>query len=396
MLPLEAPVSPDNTAAEVAALERKVAAEPDDAEALVQLGLAYQQRARETADPTYYPRSEAALRRGLRLGGDRLTIFTGLASLAASRHRFEDALAFARHAQRLAPVNATVDAVLGDASVELGRYRQAFAAFDRMARLKPSLAAYVRVAYARELLGRPAGGIDAMRMAVAAGSGNAENTAWTLTQLGTLEFDTGHVEAATRAYRQALERLPGYVHALAGLGRVDAARGELLRAASFYRRAVAKVPLPQYVIALGDVEHAAGREGAARRAYALVGAIERLFRANGVRTELETALFDLDHHRDVRSALTRARAAFIAAPSINAEDVLAWALYRNGNCVAAERHSSRALRLGTRDALKLFHRGMIERCLGHAGASRAFLDEALAINPHFSLLYAPTARRLAR
>jgi hypothetical protein len=54
------------------------------------------------------------------------------------------------------------------------------------------------------------------------------------------------------------------------------------------------------------------------------------------------------------------------------------------------------LRLGTHDALKLFHRGMIERCLGHGSASRVFLRRALAVNPHFSLVYPPVARKALR
>ena len=46
--------------------------------------------------------------------------------------------------------------------------------------------------------------------------------------------------------------------------------------------------------------------------------------------------------------------------------MLAWALARNGRCAEALPYSQAALRLGTQDALKFFHRGMIERCLGHA------------------------------
>jgi hypothetical protein len=51
------------------------------------------------------------------------------------------------------------------------------------------------------------------------------------------------------------------------------------------------------------------------------------------------------------------------------------------------------MRLGTQDALKFFHRGMIERCLGHGADARAWFGRALALNPHFSLLWAPVARR---
>ena len=111
--------------------------------------------------------------------------------------------------------------------------------------------------------------------------------------------------------------------------------------------------------------------------------------------ELETALFDLDHGRDVAAALARARDAYRERKSIEGDDVLAWALYKNGRCGAALVHSRRALRLGTRDALKIFHRGMIELCLGREAAGRACSGGA-RINPHFSLLYVPVAKDALR
>ena len=75
-----------------------------------------------------------------------------------------------------------------------------------------------------------------------------------------------------------------------------------------------------------------------------------------------------------------------------AEDTLAWGLFRTGRCEEARLHSAHALRLGTRDALLFFHRGMIERCLRSTSA-RAWFERALATNPHFSILWAPVARR---
>jgi tetratricopeptide (TPR) repeat protein len=74
---------------------------------------------------------------------------------------------------------------------------------------------------------------------------------------------------------------------------------------------------------------------------------------------------------------------------------LAWALARNGRCDEALRYSKRALRLGTLDAAKFFHRGMIERCLGDTAEAKSWFRRALALNPHFSLLWAPVARRYA-
>jgi tetratricopeptide (TPR) repeat protein len=388
--------APGDTAAYASTLERRVAANPTDVDSLVLLGLAYQQRTRETGDPSFYPRSEEALTRATRLDRQNPLAAMGLAALAASRHRFEEARKLAEKAQRLAPDSASPLGVLGDALVELGRYRAAFRTFDRMVALKPNLASYSRVAYARELLGDPQAAIAAMKLAVEAGAGTVEPLAWTLVQLGNLYFDTGRLERAVGAYREALARFPGYVHAEAALARVAAARGHLAEAIARYRHAVEVLPLPQYEGALGDVLHAAGNEADARQAYGAVSAIQQLLVANGVRTELETALFDLDHGIQPADALARARRAYETRRSIEAEDVLAWGLYQNGRCGEAREHSLRALRLGTRDALKLFHRGVIERCLGHGAAARTFLRQALAINPYFSLLSAPVARKALR
>jgi tetratricopeptide (TPR) repeat protein len=388
--------SPGDTAAYAAQLEGRVAADPADVQSLVLLGLAYQQRARESGDPSFYPRSGAALSRAARLDPKNDLATVGLASLAASRHRFEQARFLAERARRRAPDSAFPLGVLGDALVELGRYRKAFAVFDRMAALRPNLASYSRVSYARELLGDPHGAIRAMRLAVGAGAGTVEPIAWTLVQLGNLYFENGRLRLAIRSYREALVHFPGYVHAEAALGKVAAARGRYGEAIARYGRAVEQLPLPQYEGALGDVLRAAGRDRESRGAFSAVEAIQRLLEANGVRTELETALFDLDHGRRPADALARARLAYAERKSIEAEDVLAWALYVNGRCNEARAHSARALRLGTRDALKLFHRGMIERCLDERAAERSFLRRALAINPHFSLLYVRVAERALR
>jgi tetratricopeptide (TPR) repeat protein len=389
---LLAGLSTGDSAGYVRKLERRIAAHPQDADALTLLGLSYQQRARETGDPTFYRLSGEALQRASRAGGPLTLIVQGQASLANTRHRFDKGLRLARLALRLDPENGAALGALGDALLNLGRYREAFKVYDRMALLAPGVASFTRVANARELLGRPGTAAEADRLALETDSTVPEHVAWTAVQLGNVYFNTGRLGEAASAYRKALVRLPGYVHAEAGLARVEASEGGYRRAIARLRHVVQVLPIPAYVIMLGDVLRASGHESQARREYALVGAIERLFAANGVRTELQTALFDLDHDRNVADALARARIAYTSAPGIYAEDALAWGLFRTGRCEQARSHSVHALRLGTRDALMVFHRAMIERCRGDSSA-RSWLRRALAINPHFSFLWAPVARK---
>jgi tetratricopeptide (TPR) repeat protein len=362
---------------------------------LLLLGLAYQQRARETGDPRFFTLSDRALRQARTYPGTGGLADAGLAALAISRHRFAAALPLARAALRVNPEDATALGALGDALLNLGRYHQAFVAYNRMAELSPSVASYSRIAHARELIGRPRAATEALDLALTLQIPLREHRAAGLVQLGNVKFNTGDLARARRAYAAALSALPGYVHAQAGLARAEAAQHDFRSALPLFRQVVERLPLPQYAIWRGDALQAAGMHAAARRAYGLVSVIERVQAANGVRTELQTALFDLDHGRRLRDALDRARAARDRAPSVDADDVLAWALARNGRCGEALGFSERALRLGTLDAAKFFHRGMIERCLGHRTEARRWFRRAIAVNPHFSLLWASVARKYA-
>ncbi len=385
-----------NTPALILQLQDALRSQPKNAHGLDLLGLAYQQRARETGDPTYYAKSDGVLRRALTLAPHDLLAMSGLGSLELSRHRFRDALRFGHRARAISPTTARNYGVIGDALVELGHYKQAFAAFDEMTRIKPSLDSYARISYARELRGGFTAAVSAMKLALSSAIGEPEATAWTHVQLGKLYWTHGMIAAAAREDRAALVAFRGYPSALDAFALAQAARGRLAAAIALARRAVDAIPLPQYVTDLGDLLRVAGRERAARKQYALIGVIRRLLAANGVKTDLETALFDVDHGIDLSGTLALARRAEAERPSTDGDDVLAWSLARVGRCREALDWSQAALRLGTQDALKFFHRGAIERCLGHQKAARAWLRRALALNPHFSLLWAPVARRWLR
>ena len=143
-------------------LQATLHASPADEHSWVLLGLAYQQRARETGDPAYYTKSGGVLRRALSLDPKDPLVFSGLGSLALSRHRFATALKLGRQARALAPASARNFGVIGDAEIELGRYRLAFRDFDTMNRLRPDLSSYARISYGARA-DRPHAGRDRAR-----------------------------------------------------------------------------------------------------------------------------------------------------------------------------------------------------------------------------------------
>lgn len=377
-------------------LEGVVAGGAGDARSLALLGLGYHQLSRETGDASWLTRSQEALERALAANERDPLAVAGLAQLAVTQHRFRAGIGLARRGLRLDPRNAIALGALGDALLATGRHREGFRTYDRLAAMGPSVGAYARVATARQLLGRPAAALDAMELAIEAGSAITEQSAWALTRYGVLLVAANRLDDAEVAFARALRLVPAYAHAQAGLARVAAARGELGSSASLLRSVVDRLPVPEYAILLGDVLTADGRIAEGRRAYALVERLERLLGASGVRTDLQTALFDLDRRVRVGDALARARAAYRSAPGVAAADAVAWGLVRSGRCADALTWSRRALGLGTRDGLFLFHRGMIERCLAGDAAARPWFRRALQANPTFSLRWAPMAARLAR
>jgi tetratricopeptide (TPR) repeat protein len=212
------------------------------------------------------------------------------------------------------------------------------------------------------------------------------------TLLGNLQLDRGRIGAAGAAYRLALARYPKYVPAEAGLARVEAARGRFAPAIRRYRSIVARLPLPEHVVALGETELAAGRPAAARRDLALVGIEQRLLQRSGVNTDTELALFEANHGDPAR-AVALGRRAWAAAPSVRSADALGWSLTRAGHPAEGLRWAIRALRLGSVDPAFLYHAGTSAMATGRSDLARRFLARSLARNPGWSPLYAPRAER---
>lgn len=381
---------------QIHSLQDQLRANPNDWEAYSELGLAYLQKVRETSDPTYYLKADMVIQEALKQQPDDYTAAGAAGALALARHQFVSALSWGERAKQINPTRSYAYGVIADAQIELGRYSEAVATLQTMVDLRPDMSSYSRISYLRELHGDTPGALDMMQLAVDSGLPEAESTAWSRTQLGNLYFNMGKLNEADAEYQYTLQNRPGYVYAIAGLGKVRAAQGRYAEAIKLLTQATDIVPLPDFVITLGDLYEKTGQPDAALKQYRLVGVIEKLYQANGVDLDMETALFNADHDINLADTVALARKAYVARPSIQGADVLAWSLYKVGNYAEAQKYSRQALELGTKDALKWFHAGMISYQLGDAAQAREYLAQAVTINPYFSLLYSDEAQRMLR
>ena len=360
---------------------------------LIRAGFQEQQAARRTGEPTHYTRSEQALRQALEQDANDVQALIGLASLANTRHHFREGLVLARRAQSLTPDTALVYGVMGDALVELGRYEDGFRAYERMAALKPSIAAYGRVAQAQSLLGHNDAARGTLTLALDAAV-DAETRAWAYVELGRLDRGELRFAAAAEQFRKALAVSPGHPIALEAFGETEAARGNLGRAIALQRQAVEQRFSPEFAASLGDLYTVARNHSAARRAYERVHEQEQRLVENGVDTDLDKAMFNLEHGIDLPGSLVLARRGYAQRPGVEANEVLSWALVRNGRCKEAIPYSDRALRFP--DGHRYFHRGMIEDCLGRKAAAQRLFRKALDTDPNFSPIWARFAQTQLR
>ncbi|MEP6631215.1 MAG: hypothetical protein ABJA89_12135 [Lapillicoccus sp.] len=375
----------------VTSLQDRLRQVPNDWNAWTTLGMLYVTEARLTADPSYYAKAEGAFSTSLSVRpDDNPNAATGRASLAASRHEFAQALDLTQAVDRVNPYAAANLGIMVDALVELGRYPEAFTALQRMVDLKPGVASYARVSYAYELRGDLDGAAFALQRALAVAS-TPGDLAFARQYLSELAFNRGDLLTAASQAETGLAAAPDNVPLLAARARVEAAQGKTADAVRDWAQVTTRLPQPTYLIEYGDLLSALGRTQEAEAQYALVGATATLFRAAGANVDLELSLFDADHGR-AAPALAAAQAQVAQRQSLAVEDAYAWALHASGRDVEALAHADAADRLGMRNALFAYHRGMIEQALGHDAEAMASLQKAMDINPAFSPLQAPVAR----
>jgi tetratricopeptide (TPR) repeat protein len=345
----------------IATMRERVASRPDDAPSAVLLADALLRQTRVSGNAGLASEAEQVLLAALEADAERYDARRMLAAAYLSQHRFADALREAERCRRVRADDAWILGVIGDAHIERGEYDSAFDAFDRMAAIKPTAAAYARVSYARELQGDLPGALWTMQMAIEATSAHdPESSAWHHAQLGQLHLEMGHLADARREFLYARHVFPGHPFAEAGLARVAEAAGDPRTALDIVMAMLETSPTPADLAYSGDLMTKLGQIEAAERQYRLAEAAWRTDAPEPSRF----ARFLAEHGRRLDEAIVIGEQARVDRNDIFTADALAWAYFQTGQLEKAKTMMDLALRTGTRDRTIRAHAAEIARSTG--------------------------------
>lgn len=370
-------------------MRRRTASDPGDGEAAVLLADALVRSARVEGDAALALEAERVIRAALGHSPGDYGARRMLGVVLLSQHRFADAHAAAEDARRARPDDPWNYAVAGDALLELGRYPEAFDAFDALNSRRPDSGGYARAAYARELQGDIGGAIETMQMAVeGTGAHDPEAQAWYLSQLGNLYLLEGRLPDAQRAFDRADFVFPQHPYAHTGRARVLVAGGRYREA---HQLLATGHDTPETWAMRGDLAERLGDRGAAASAYREA---ERLEREGWEQEEPQpAALARLLAERRLKGeeAVVLAERAASLRRDIHTLDALAWAYFQTGRFGEASDAITAALRTGTRDPRIRCHAEAIAVALQHGAAPRAQCDPLdLWVAPMAAIAGAPT------
>jgi tetratricopeptide (TPR) repeat protein len=365
---------------------------PESAAGYNQLAVLYMKRGRETGDPAFADKAQAAVERALEISPGDNSALKLQATLHLTSHRFAEALELGKKLLEDQPDDAFAYGIITDAQAELGNYPEAVAAAQRMVDLKPNSNSFARVAYLRSRHGDHAGSVEMYKMAArTADPQDKEAQSWCLTQLGEEFWRNGRYDEAAKAFDEALRVFPRYYLAQIGKGRLLASLGDLSAATAVLTEASDQFRSTDALILLGDAYAAQGQIEKARGQYDLVQNGEQSL--GELHDAHRLALFWADHDTNLDEALRIAREDHKELKDIYAADILAWCLYKKGQFSEAKKIIAEAMRLKTRDARIYYHAGMIELALGNRTAAKRLLREAIGLNPGFDIRKAPHAKK---
>ncbi len=289
-------------------LKHKLNKDPHSIDALIQLTNIFITEARITGEHGHYYNAalktiEHALEQKKLTDNQKFLALSAKASVELSLHSFKNALETAKEAVSINPYNAQIYGALVDAYVELGEYDKAIETADKMVSIRPDLRSYSRISYLREIYGMPDEAIDAMKMAVEAGSPGSEEKSWAALQLAQLCLRYNKVNEAESILKQLLSERPDYPFAKAALADVYIKQSKPMDAERELKEAGSIIPEVAFTVQLAELYKKEGREDEMKTSLKQVLAMLEDDMKHGHNMSLEYAKIYLEFFNDADGAL---------------------------------------------------------------------------------------------
>lgn len=289
-------------------LKHKLKQNPENIESKLQLCNLYISEARITGEHGYYypaalGMTESILANKELKKDDEFMALSFKASVQLSLHDFKNALATAQKAVQLNPHNAQIYGSLVDAYVELGNYDMAVEYADKMVSIRPDLRSYSRISYLREIHGLIDESIEAMKMAVEAGSPGSEEKSWAALQLAQLCFRYDKVREAESILNQILTERDDYPFAIAALAEINVKEKNYEEAERRLIEACQIIPEVSFYINLAEIYKIQNRQEELDSILLVIKEMLNDDIANGHNMSLEYSKLFLDFYSDPTKAM---------------------------------------------------------------------------------------------
>ena len=377
----------------IANAEKSIEAKSDLPANYAQLAFAYAARARETADGKFYTKGMEAVEKGLALDPKDVSSLKAKTRILLGQHEFQKGLELARALTKRSGDDSIIWAMLADAAIETGNYKEAEKAaqwsLDMDQGGSPAL---IRAAYLRELFGDFDGAIELMQRAFnRILPSDTENRAWLLTHLGQLHLLKNQPEQAVKAHESALQLFPEYHVALLNLAHAKAALGDNDEALELHRRHYAAAPHPENLYELALALKAVGKNDEAKKAFADFekAALDESKDVDNANREL--AIYYVDIAEKPEEAVRIAKIEMANRGDYRTRHAYAWALHADGKNEEALKEMTKALEIGVKEPVMQYHAGVIARDAGDLPAAEKFFKASLRQAPQSSVSAAAAA-----
>lgn len=344
--------------------------------AYARLGMAYEQKARETGNPEFHEEAVRHFRTSLHYQHNFEALW-GIASALSERHKFSEALPYATEAADAMPSNLEALGILFDIHLALGNEPEAAAIADRMVHALAGFQAYTRLAALRQYKGDYSGALEEMIKARDSAL-PASTRAWIEVRIGSLHVFQGETPEARVAYEQALKLVPDYFFAQEHLAELEAAQGHWKAAEQLFQRLMSTRPEPQYRLALAEIfQQLNASRNASEEEQKALDELKDAATAGAQDVFRPLALLLLQNQSGAAEGLRWAEKDWEVRKDALTADTLAWAYCRNDRCAEALPLSERALKTGSKEPAILLHGAVIRSRVGLNSEARTLFQQAM-------------------